>query len=156
MADYRVIQGCPCPTSIAPFLALLLRDTGATLNSCYRGEDARALLHAHGKHTQAEIHAMYPDISNPPGRSTHELRSDGVAFSGPVGRHLPEWCIGFDVNDGDVHRMQQQAAQHGWRLKQPYTRGVEFHHLCFASQPHAKNATMRARLAWLRVRLPRR
>ncbi|GAC1406331.1 MAG: hypothetical protein NVSMB60_26140 [Mycobacterium sp.] len=150
---FRIIQGCPCPESIAPYIALLARDTGATINSIYRGGDARQLLHAHGKHTQAEIHQSNPGISNPPGRSTHELRSDGVAYSGPVGRLLPEWCVGIDVNDGDVSRMMAHAMRHGWELKQPYTRGVEFHHICFKRQPFPKNTTMRLRLAWMKARL---
>ena len=86
-----LIDGCPVPESVAPYIKLVLDHAGQTATSIYRGPDAAALLHAHGKHTQAEIHAMYPAISNPAGRSQHELRSDGSGNGGPVGRVLEEW-----------------------------------------------------------------
>ncbi|MGH2878960.1 MAG: hypothetical protein ACRDK4_05050 [Solirubrobacteraceae bacterium] len=154
MSDFRVIQGCPCNPLIAPYFALLANEAKATVNSIYRGQDAAQILHAHGKHTQAEIHQMYPAISNPPGRSTHELRSDGVAYGGPVGRPLEWWQQGIDVNDGDVEQMIHWARFHGWDLRQPYSRGVEFHHLNFHARPVPRGAT-RARIIWLRATLPR-
>jgi hypothetical protein len=155
MGNFRVIQGCPAPTSIAPYIYLLCKWSNATLNSAYRGEDAKAILHAHGKHTQAEIHLELPAISNPAGRSTHELFSDGVAFPGPVGRKLEEWQLGFDVNDGDVATMKLHAKRHGWELFQPYSRGVEFHHLCFKHRPIAKGFD-RVQVIRLRTTLPRK
>jgi hypothetical protein len=53
-----LIDGCPVPASIAPYVKLVLDHAGQQAQSIYRGQDAAALLHAHGKHTQAEIHAM--------------------------------------------------------------------------------------------------
>lgn len=155
MSEFRVIAGCPCNRWLAPYFELLRKKSGATINSIYRGEDAAAILHRHGKHTQAEIHRMYPSISNPPGRSTHELRSDGVAYGGPVGRHLEWWQQGIDVNDGDVARMEWEASRLGWHLFQPYSRGVEFHHLNFRREPHPQNRWNRANLIRIRALLPR-
>lgn len=150
----RVIQGNPVNDAIAPYIEYLRRLSDATVNSLYRGQDAAAILHRHGKHTQAEIHLALPGISNPPGRSTHELRSDGVAYAGPVGRRLEWWQQGIDVNDSDVGRMKEHARRHGWELFQPYTRGVEFHHLNFRHRPVARGPLLRARLVVIRHSLP--
>jgi hypothetical protein len=152
---FRVIQGSPCNEWLAPYIELLRKKSGATINSIYRGQDAASILHRHGKHTQAEIHAMLPAISNPPGRSTHELRSDGVAYAGPVGRQLAWWQQGIDVNDEDVTRMKLEASRLGWHLIQPYSRGVEFHHLNFSRRPWPQNVWNRANLIRIRATLPR-
>lgn len=154
--SFRVIQGCPCNALLAPYVELLRRETGATINSIYRGQDAAAILHKHGKHTQAEIYASSPPgVANPPGRSTHERRSDAVAYQGPVGRYLPWWAQGVDVNDGDVARMIAAAKRHGWVLGQPYPSGREFHHVNFRKPPQAKDAATRIKIVALRAALPR-
>jgi hypothetical protein len=141
---------------IAPYFALLAKEARATVNSIYRGSDAAAILHRHGKHTQAELYrTLPPGTANPPGRSTHELRSDGAAYAGPIGRKLEWWQQGIDVNDGDVERMMREARKHGWDLFQPYHSGVEFHHLNFRHRPVPRGAT-RARIILLRRTLPRR
>ena len=156
MTSFRVIQGCPVPALIAPYVYILLQEIGGTLNSAYRGEDAKAILHAHGKHTQAEIHQELPAISNPPGRSSHELRSDGVCAPGPVGRKLEEWQCGLDVNDSDVVRMEAHAKAHHWMMFQPYKRGVEFHHVMFRFRPRPDSLKQRLKIIHLRLTLPRR
>jgi hypothetical protein len=151
-----VVQGSPCNTTAAPYFALLVRDTHSTVNAIYRGDDARAILHAHGKHTQRELFESLPrGVANPPGRSTHELRSDGVAYAGPIGRRLEWWQEGIDVNDNNVLSMKLDAELHGWVLFQPYRAGVEFHHLNFARRPISRGAT-RAKIIRLRATLPRR
>ena len=153
--SFLVVQGNPCNPTLAPYIALLAKwSGGAEVNSIYRGQDAAAILHAHGKHTQAEIHQMFPAISNPPGRSTHELRSDGVAYPGPIGRHLEWWQQGFDVNDSEVAAFKLHASRHGWELFQPYSRGVEFHHLNFRSRPVPRGFD-RVQVIRLRATLPR-
>jgi len=155
-SGWRIVQGCPVNARIAPYIALLTTDTAATVNSLYRGQDAAQLLHRHGHHTQAEIWATSPPgVANPPGRSTHELRSDGVAYAGPIGRHLPLWCQGIDVNDSDVAAMINRARHYGWQLAQPYRSGIEFHHLCFRAPPRAHGLAMRVRIARIRATLPR-
>lgn len=156
----RLIDGCPCPASIAPYVYLLLRDAGQTAASIYRGDDAREMLHAHGKHTQAEIHRMYPAISNPPGFSQHELRSDGFGNPGvPRGGVLREWQIGVDSgtdSEQDKRAIERAAAARGWKVSHPYRRGVERHHWCFARRPRPKGPRTLAKIVHLRATLPRR
>lgn len=135
---YLIIDGCPVPYDVAPYVYLILRRAGQRANSIYRGEDAKPLLHKFGKHTQAEIHQMYPGISNPAGRSTHELRSDGAAYRGPAGRVLESWQVGVDSGGDDAASkaaIERAARHYGLRVFHPYSRGVENHHWNFAAKP---------------------
>ncbi len=52
---FVMVQNCPVPVRLAPFLRTILAESGAVLNSAYRGEDVAALLHSVGKHTQKEL-----------------------------------------------------------------------------------------------------
>ena len=156
---FRVIDGCPCPASIAPYVYLVLRQAGQTASSIYRGEDAKALLHRHGKHTQAEIHRSMPAISNPPGFSQHELRSDGHANPHvPRGGRLEQWQVGVDSGGNDAASkaaIERAAAHLGWHVHHPYSRGVEGHHWCMVTRPRPHGLKQRARIIALRARLPR-
>jgi hypothetical protein len=153
---FVVVQGSPCNLTAAPYFALLTRETHSTVNSIYRGDDARGILRAHGKHTQRELYKTLPTgVANPPGRSTHELRSDGVAYPGPIGRKLQWWQQGIDVNDNNVLSMILDARWHNWLLWQPYKAGVEWHHLNFRKRPIGR-AVDRPKLIRLRATLPRR
>lgn len=142
-----LIDKCPCPASIAPYVARILKHAEQTCNSIYRGEDAKDLLHANGKHTQAEIHRMYPAISNPPGYSSHELRSDGTV--GPRGSRIPEWAVGVDSGtDSPASRDAITAAAKalGWEVWHPYSRGVEAHHWQFRRRPRPENPVQLAHI----------
>lgn len=155
----RVIDGCPVPASIAPYVYIVVRDAGQTASSILRTEAVKSILHRHGKHTQAEIHKMYPGISNPPGFSEHELRSDGNAHDGPRGGRLQEWQVGIDSGGDDQRskdRVTAAAHGHGWSVLHPYSRGVEGHHWRFAKQPRPKSIRMRAKIIRLRATLPRK
>lgn len=167
---WRVIDGRPCPASIAPYVYIVLRDAKQTANAIYRGEDqaARVILHAHGGHTQAELEHATPEqrrawgiqgTPNPAGRSMHELRSDGVAKPGPVGRQLEEWEIGVDSGGNSSHdkrAINRAAARHGWTTYHPYSAGVEGHHWGFKKRPRPNSVRMRLRIIRLRATLPRR
>lgn len=156
MSDFRVISGCPVNYLIAPYFELLRKKSGATFNSIYRGDDAAWILRKHGKHSQRELYnTLPPGYANPPGRSTHELRSDGVAYPLPIGSRLDWWQQGIDVNDGDVERMKWEASRLGWHLFQPYRAGIEFHHLNFSHRPWPQNKWNRANLIRIRAFLPR-
>jgi hypothetical protein len=142
---YVVVDGCPVPRLLAKRIKLLKKDVpGAVLQSCYRGKDAERLLHKHGKHSQAELYAGWRarrpgfNPANPPGRSSHELRSDGVAYEGPVGRRLPWWCCGMDFNDAAVPKLIEAARRRGWGLRRPYSSGSEYHHLNFTHKPRIR------------------
>ena len=156
---FRVIDGCPVPASIAPYVYLVLRGANMRATSIYRGEDAKAILHRHGKSTQAEVHRQLPNISNPPGRSQHELRSDGAGNAGPPGRRLQEWQIGVDSGGNDSlskARVSSAARSCGWEIRHPYSRGVEGHHWCFSKRPRPRNLKQRAQIIKLRATLPRK
>lgn len=138
------LDGCPCPKPLYPILKKLKKETGCTYQSLYRGDDALGILHANGKHSQREIanatlseRAAWGILGtpNPAGQSTHELFSDGVAYEGPAGRDLSWWQCGIDVDDEHVDDLIAAAAGHGWKLKHPYSAGVEYHHVNFAKRP---------------------
>lgn len=71
--------------------------------------------------------------ANPAGRSTHELRSDGVAYRGPVGRPLSWWQEGLDLDGSEA--LREWAVKHGYSLFRPYPSGSEYHHLNFRRSP---------------------
>jgi hypothetical protein len=134
-----VIDGCPCPRPLYPILKKLKKETGCTYASIYRGTDAEALLNRYGKHSQAYLYAHQGTEgigpANPPGQSTHELRSDGVPYAGPVGRKLVWWQCGIDVDDAHVEALIAAAKRHGWKLYRPYGSGSEYHHVNFSEKP---------------------
>lgn len=156
--DFRTIQGCPVGKLQAPYIAIIVTDAHATVNSIYRGTDAEAILNAHGKHSQAQLYQMFLNGSgapaNPPGFSTHEQKSDGAAYPlVPRGHDLAWWQVGFDVNDADVMNCVRVAGKYGWHLWRPYRSGAEFHHLNFAQEP--KPNVQADRINRLRDTLPR-
>jgi hypothetical protein len=102
---------------------------------------------------------MMPSISNPPGRSQHELCSDGNANPGPVGRKLEPWEVGIDSGGNVKHDKDAivRAARHyGWSVRHPYSRGVEGHHWCFAKRPTARSRMMKLKIRAIRRMLPKR
>lgn len=157
--EFRVIQGCPAPKNIAPYIAIVVNDAHATLNSAYRGTDSEPILNRHGKSSQRQLWDLFQagrgNPANPPGFSTHEQKSDGVAYpTVPRGHDLAWWQIGFDVNDSDVARVIAAARRYGWVLWQPYPGGSEFHHLNFRQEPRPTRRT-KFRIFRLRATLPR-
>lgn len=136
----KVLDGCAVPKPLFPILRKLKSDVpGLTYNSVYRGDDAAAILHRHGKSTQRELFDGFvrglPGFApaNPPDRGTHILIGDGTV--GRLFEKLKFWQCGIDVNDSLVHAVIAAAAKHGWELYQPYPTGSEFHHLNFRKRP---------------------
>lgn len=163
MSDFLVIQGCPANKWVAPYIALMANEIHGTVNSIYRGADAEKILNAHGHSSQAQLYDGWVhrrpgfNPANPPGHSTHELRSDGVAYpSIPSGHILPWWGQGWDVNDVQVGEWKACAKSHGWQIFQPYPTGSEFHHLNFHFQPHPHSVKSRLKIIQLRATLPRK
>lgn len=159
---FRIVDACPCPASVAPYIYLVLREAHQGASSIYRGSDAKLLLHRHGKRTQAEIHAdpELAHISNAEGFSEHDLHSDGIGNPHvPRGGKLEEWQVGVDSGK-DTKASQDQitaaARRLGWQVKHPYKKGVEGHHWCFTTQPKPRNLRQRALIIRTRARLPRR
>lgn len=141
--QFEVIDRCPVPKAIAAQVRVLKRDVpGARLNSAYRGDLAAGILKRLGKSTQAMLYRGWlrrlPGFNpaNPPGFSTHELRSDGVAYRGPRGRPLRAWGCGMDWGPPDlVDDVIAAARRRGWSLFRPYSSGSERQHLNFKSKP---------------------
>ncbi len=72
--------------------------------------------------------------ANAPGASSHEQRSDGSGFPGPVGRQLEWWELGLDVSDSD--KLLSVLATLGYQAHRTYpTNPKEFHHLNFTADP---------------------
>lgn len=132
--NFYVIDGCPVPKDVAPYIYLILRRAGVTASSIYRGNDpeARKLMHAHGKHTQQELWDASPvqraawgvtGIPNRPGNSQHELA---------------DWHVGIDSGPNTVdNRVHTIAAAHyyGLSIEFPYNTAVEYHHWHFTKKP---------------------
>lgn len=140
--SYVVIDGCPAPERLEPLLREIKAAIGCTYQSIYRGSDAEKLLKANGKHSQAFLFDGFRrglpgfNPANPPGQSTHELRSDAVAYAGPVGRQLRWWQVGIDVDDAHVAAFISAAAQRGWTAHITYpTSRLEYHHVNLVKAP---------------------
>lgn len=138
------VQGCPVPRQLARIIRPALRESGATLESAYRGSDPQGarILHAHGKHTQAQLydgwihHRPGFNPANRPGTSTHELRSDGVAYRHiPVGHKLAWWQCGLDIDDAHVPAFIRALRKRGVLAHRPYPSGSEYHHVNLTERP---------------------
>lgn len=131
----KELDGCACPKPLYPILRKLKADVdGLEYNSIYRGDDAAAILHKNGKHTQRELFIeLPPGVANPPDRGSHILIGDGTV--GRLFEKLKFWQCGIDVDDWLVAATIAAAAKHGWELYQPYPSGSEFHHLNFRKRP---------------------
>lgn len=168
--NYLVLDGCPVPRDVAPYIYLILRRAGLTAASIYRGDsaEARAILNRHGKHTQRQLWNASPSqraawgvtgTPNRPGRSMHELRSDGVAKSGPVGRALQPWEVGVDSGpntNANRQKLHAAAAYYGLEIYFPYNFAVEYHHWGFKKKPTYDGKRLyRTRVIWTRALLAR-
>jgi len=72
--------------------------------------------------------------ANPPGASSHELRSDANGFPGPVGRQLKWFELGLDVSDSDG--LISVLDQLGYKAHRTYPNSIpEHHHVNFTASP---------------------
>jgi GH24 family phage-related lysozyme (muramidase) len=158
MPRFVEIAGCPCPVELAPFVREVMRRTGSAPVTLYRGDEpgALAILHAHGKHSQAELVALaaagrgaeagIKGTPNPAGQSTHELFSDGTAFPGPKGRKLDPMQCGMDWPEADVPRVIAEFAKLGCEPFRPYGASTnESQHICCRAEGGRLDALARLR-----------
>jgi hypothetical protein len=103
----------------------------------------RGVAEHYGKHSQWWLYMAYwvwhlkgANPANAPGRSTHELRSDGVAYTGPVGRPLNWWQLGLDVTNSD--QLLRVLRQLGYHARRPYNTPSEAHHINFTRSPYLR------------------
>lgn len=137
---YVLVDCCPVPAKLAPVIREVKRVSGQTLISCYRADDARALLEQCGKKSQAQLYYGWVhrlpgyNPANPPGRSTHELRSDARAYRLPAGTRLAYWMVGQDwTNAGGVVKAY---ARLGYTASVTYPGDPrEYHHVNLRKKP---------------------
>lgn len=134
MSRYVVIDSCPVPLGLAGAVTEARRHARFSLNSCYRGDDARPILNRYGKKSQAQLYYGWVhrlpgfNPANPPGVSTHELRSDGVAYpSIRRGARLPDEYCGMDASPSES--LRTGLSRVGLSSRRPYPGGSEFHHV---------------------------
>src|ERR1043166_3090815 len=141
------VQGSPMPVQLARVVVPALKESGARLQSGYRGDDAaaRAIMRRHGKSTQRQLYEGWRrrlpgfNPANPPGRSTHELKSDGVAYPYvPAGRNLEWWQMGMDVDDAHVDRFLKALRRRGVQAWRPYPGGREDPHVNIRAKPRKR------------------
>lgn len=140
-----------------------LHGVGFSITSADRRDSViKAFNKQHGTdlHSQQYLYdhqgepGFYP--ANPPGFSSHELRSDGSPFfKVPRGASIPDYELGIDaVDEGASNscvKLVWWLNSHGYKAARPYASGSEAHHFCFAKSP-AVNA--RKRLAAYYLHLP--
>ena len=137
---FEVVDGCPVPAALADEVRELKRLTGAALNSCDRSPEAEPMLRRLGKMSQRQLFdgfiAGLPGFNpaNPPGRSTHERRNDGIAFPGPAGMRLRYWQVGMDWSNAPA--VTDAARRRGWIATLTYPNNPrEGHHVNFRRLP---------------------
>lgn len=132
-------DGAPMPRGLALALADARRNGWrGTVSSADRRE---GVAEKHGKMSQAALYAGWIarrlgfNPANPPGRSTHEYRSDGVPYRGPIGRPLAWWQLGLDVTESV--QLVTILNRLGYSAFRPYSDPREAHHVNFRRSPYA-------------------
>ena len=141
-----LFDGTPVPRGLARVLKDARQNGGwrGSLTSAFRGPGVRKF----GKKSQADLYNGWVrrlpgyNPANPPGRSTHECRSDGsysmqnlgAAYRGKsAGAKLKWWQCGLDVSDSQgllnaLHKLGYSAAR-------TYPDPREYHHINFRKNP---------------------
>lgn len=117
---FAEIDRCAVPAAFSQEVREVKRRSGATLVSCDRSQEAEPILRRNGKMSQRQLWDGWlhrrPGFNpaNPPGRSTHERRNDGVAYPGWAGMPLRYYQVGMDWDIPHVHAVVRAFAQIGW------------------------------------------
>ena len=138
--EFAVIDDCPVPAEIADEIRRIKELSGARLNSCDRSPEAEPILRQFGKHSQQQLYDAFmhhqpgANPANPPGRSTHERRNDGVAYPGPPGAQLEPWQVGMDWDNPPAAVAAARGL--GWIVTVTYPHNVhETQHVNFRKEP---------------------
>ena len=137
-------DGTPCFWGLGkPLQRARNRGWGGTLNSADR---RKGVPERYGKMSQDKLYwcaqrkkrtgscpCSSCNPANPPGKSSHELRSDGAAFPGPAGRELRWWELGLDCSSSD--QLLSLLRELGYKARKPYTSASERHHVNFSVEP---------------------
>lgn len=144
MTTFKLLNCRPVPAALYDELAEIQRRCGVTFTSIDRSQ--AGVNYARGQgctlSSQAELYQAYlngtGNPANPPGYSTHERRSDGVAYSWiPRGFPLRDYMVGIDSTDpGGIIR---EARELGWLVTVTYPSNPrESHHVNFRKKPRLK------------------
>ena len=102
----------------------------------------KGVAEQYGKSSQAALYAAFQNgtgyPANPPGRSSHELFSDGTAiYRQPAGAPISRRLLGIDaVDDGASNSCDHLLAvlnSFGVKAVKPYSSGAEAHHFVIAN-----------------------
>jgi hypothetical protein len=125
----------------------------APINSCAREAAAEPFLRQLGKMSQQQLFDCFQDrkrtgncpdrchgncnAANPPGKSTHERRNDGVAYAWwPPFFKLPVWGRGIDVQRDRVAAFCTEARNEGFTVTLTYPSSHdEAQHVNFRKEP---------------------
>jgi peptidoglycan hydrolase-like protein with peptidoglycan-binding domain len=146
--EFAIIDDCPVPKELADEIVAIKAESGASLNSCDRSPEAEPILKRVGKQSQAQLydgfihHRPGYNPANPPGRSTHERRNDGVAYPGNAGDQLEYWQVGMDWTNPPA--VIKAASKRGWIVTTTYPNSAhEAQHLNFRKEPEQDDPTLR-------------
>lgn len=124
----------PVPAKMEPVIVVCLRESGGTLSSGLRTEDAVRWARSKGAvlSSQAELYALFlagkGAGANPPGYGTHECRSDGVAFPAITrGAPIPYWAVGLDIGAVSGQGYCNAAREEGWVVTVTYPSTESWH-----------------------------
>lgn len=135
---------CAVPEPLVGPIERVNKRTGEIPVSVYRGHGAASILNKYGKHTQDQLfnasaaqRAAWGVLGTPdrPGTSTHECKSDGVAFRGPVGRPIRDFQCGMDWNNTAIPKVMSAFIADGEHPIHPYASGLEYHHINLIKPP---------------------
>ena len=142
--EFAIIDNCPVPKELADEILAIKAESGASLNSCDRSPEAEPILKKCGKQSQKQLWDGFrlglPNYNpaNPPGKSTHERRNDGVAYPGKEGDDLEYWQVGMDWNNPPA--VIRAATKRGWLVTTTYPgNSKETQHLNFRKEPERKD-----------------
>lgn len=138
---------CDDTAGFGDALAAISRRADAPINSCAREKAAEPLLATIGHMSQPQLYACSLNCkaschgncnpANPPGRSTHERRNDGVAYPRwKIGAWLRYWMRGVDVQRDRVAAFCAEARKAGWTVTATYPgSAAESQHVNFRKKP---------------------
>jgi hypothetical protein len=140
----------PVPYKLEATVEQICAESGTWINSALRTQAAVNYARARGAQLSSQAELYYGFVAglpgynpaNPPGKSTHERRSDGVAYPRiPAGLPLRFWMCGLDVGGPGSSRANAEAfcaaaRRHGWIATITYpTSPLEQHHVNFRKKP---------------------
>ena len=138
---FELLNCRPVPAPLADELREIQRRCGVTYTSIDRSQAGVDFARARGCQlsSQAELYRAFlngtGNPANPPGFSTHERRSDGVAYPW-ITRGLPLRAYMVGIDSTDPAGIIREARELGWLVTITYPSNPrEGHHVNFRKKP---------------------